>query len=524
MNTNSSWKVVVGGARGTRQSARPDQLEFGGETLSILLTDEDRCSIVLDAGSGLRRLLEEKNSSSEWLVLLTHYHIDHLLGLGALAGRGARVARITIRGPRLSDDSGGEEPVRKLWSPPLWPSALESEPGVALEPPFDPKDAQGRDWRGVRIRWLPVHHPGGAVAYRLDLPGSTGSVALVTDFEWPLMDDRSRADLIEFLKPASPLRLLLISGPNTDEKYEERRGWGHGRLSDAIHVGWKCGAERLGIIHHDPDDSDAELRERETSLRLQGIPGVSYLGSGDVLSLSAGPHTGGRRAADAGADSAVERSRLTLEHGRWQADHLHSVTVMTDAKAVAAIAMLGGILAGTFQGLQPIERLFKSPPVGQDTIATCFNEGLARTSWVAFALVWVAALGLSLWVLRPRSLESDSGGPPGIFFGRLARFSIRLSKGRARPDGAAWVSAIEGRTSFELRRALGADIVAMAMILDSKVRWMTRAVYVLILSILLWLIAVGLTLAPAKEAPATHTTSGSETVPRTPPDTQEDLK
>ena len=58
------------------------------ETTSVLVRDE-RAALLLDAGTGARRLLDDPRlleGVDELAVLLTHFHLDHICGLAYLPG------------------------------------------------------------------------------------------------------------------------------------------------------------------------------------------------------------------------------------------------------------------------------------------------------------------------------------------------------------------------------------------------------------------------------------------------------
>ena len=89
----------------------------GRQTMSFLVAD-DGGALVLDAGSGLARLLEPAAqrmlAGVERLdVVLTHYHLDHVVGLSYLPGVARdRPVRIFAPAPPLTH-SGPEALARK---------------------------------------------------------------------------------------------------------------------------------------------------------------------------------------------------------------------------------------------------------------------------------------------------------------------------------------------------------------------------------------------------------------------------
>ena len=76
-------KITLSGTRGSVGRAGPETMAYGGDTSCVLVTADDGSVLVLDAGSGLRRLNEDLPAGLTRLdILLTHLHMDHIQGLG----------------------------------------------------------------------------------------------------------------------------------------------------------------------------------------------------------------------------------------------------------------------------------------------------------------------------------------------------------------------------------------------------------------------------------------------------------
>jgi ribonuclease BN (tRNA processing enzyme) len=100
------------------------------ETSSLLLLAEgsDR-AVVVDAGTGLRRLITDPSllaGRSKLEVLLTHFHIDHVCGLAYLTELVPSLDEIVVRGPGAAlYDLPTADVLARLFAPPIMPVDLQ---------------------------------------------------------------------------------------------------------------------------------------------------------------------------------------------------------------------------------------------------------------------------------------------------------------------------------------------------------------------------------------------------------------
>ena len=79
-------KIRLWGTRGSLASSGPETAGYGGNTAAVEIVSADGTILVLDAGTGIRRLGAAIDPSVERLhILLTHLHMDHIQGLGFFA-------------------------------------------------------------------------------------------------------------------------------------------------------------------------------------------------------------------------------------------------------------------------------------------------------------------------------------------------------------------------------------------------------------------------------------------------------
>jgi phosphoribosyl 1,2-cyclic phosphodiesterase len=76
-------KVTLWGTRGSLAAPGPETIRYGGNTSCVEVRGADGTLVVLDAGTGIRRLGATLGPELPRIdLLLTHLHMDHIQGLG----------------------------------------------------------------------------------------------------------------------------------------------------------------------------------------------------------------------------------------------------------------------------------------------------------------------------------------------------------------------------------------------------------------------------------------------------------
>ncbi len=259
-------RVHLAGTRGSTVVTGPAAGPFGGDTTCLQVIGADGSIIVIDCGSGLGSVGRRVGTGVDALILLTHFHLDHLLGLGTFAPLLDATARLTIASPTLEAVTA-EAAVRGLFAPPYWPVGVQDMAAtVAFENLASPC-ATPRAHGGLRVTWSTVPHPGGCAAYRIDEPSTGAAVVMATDVEWDVGDDEARARLVALCRDPRPADLLIHDGQYDEGDSVRTRGWGHATGEDAIRVARAAGVAHLLVTHHDPTLDGPALMARERRLR-----------------------------------------------------------------------------------------------------------------------------------------------------------------------------------------------------------------------------------------------------------------
>ena len=76
-------RATLYGTRGSLATPGPEMARYGGNTSTVEVRGRDGTVVVLDAGTGIRRLGAQLTPDTDRVdILLTHLHMDHIQGLG----------------------------------------------------------------------------------------------------------------------------------------------------------------------------------------------------------------------------------------------------------------------------------------------------------------------------------------------------------------------------------------------------------------------------------------------------------
>jgi phosphoribosyl 1,2-cyclic phosphodiesterase len=249
--------ITLYGTRGSLATPGPETLRYGGNTSCVEVRGADGTLLVLDAGTGIRRLGAKLGPEVGRVdVLLTHLHMDHIQGLGFFRPLDEPGQEVHIWGPP-STTLDLRARLSRYLSPPLFPVRLRELPcSLALhDVPLEPA---GFAVGGLRIAAALVCHPGPTVGYRIS--EDSVSMAYIPDHEPMLGAQRlSTADWISGFDLAVGVDLLIHDCQYSSVQYAKHVGWGHSAIAHALEFAARTRVRRLVTFHHDPRHDDAAL-------------------------------------------------------------------------------------------------------------------------------------------------------------------------------------------------------------------------------------------------------------------------
>ncbi|GAF88695.1 unnamed protein product, partial [marine sediment metagenome] len=152
------------GARGSIPVSGEQYLKYGGDTTCIEIRTRDDQIVIVDAGSGIRRLgqrlLEEDRR--EYTLLFTHAHWDHVMGWLFFKPAYLKGTRIAVYGCPF-DQPSIESVLRSLMGPPYFPVTFDT---IAAECTFHDTCVGPPAIGSLTVTTTFLNHPNQGLGYR----------------------------------------------------------------------------------------------------------------------------------------------------------------------------------------------------------------------------------------------------------------------------------------------------------------------------------------------------------------------
>lgn len=246
----NKFKFTILGSRGSVPVEGEKFSIYGGATSCYKIKAGNE-EIYLDAGSGI--VSAEPSPNSHITVLLTHMHLDHILGLPFFLALTQKNRPIDIYAEKRSGLLP-DEAIDRLISNPFWPIKIRDYPANVN---IYVLSERGKNFSvgDVTVDFIEGSHPGGSTIYRLTCGGK--SLVYATDFEHNPVACEMLADF------AQGTNLLLYDAQYTQAEYPACRGYGHSTPEAGLEVAANAKADKLLFVHHAPWRDDKSLAEME---------------------------------------------------------------------------------------------------------------------------------------------------------------------------------------------------------------------------------------------------------------------
>jgi phosphoribosyl 1,2-cyclic phosphodiesterase len=244
------------GARGSIPVSGEEYLRYGGDTPCLEIRTEDNRIVIIDAGSGIRRLGNRllAEDRHDYTMIFTHAHWDHIMGFPFFKPIYLPETRISIFGCPFAQSSV-KGMITRIMAPPNFPVNFED---ITAEIHYQETCQDTFTIGSLTITPIPLSHPNQGMGYRFQEAGK--SFVFLTDNELAYRHPGGMAfeDYCAFAKGAD---LLVHDAEFRPEDYSLTRTWGHSVYTDALQLALDAGVERLGLFHHNQERTDRGVEE-----------------------------------------------------------------------------------------------------------------------------------------------------------------------------------------------------------------------------------------------------------------------
>ncbi|HEX9800646.1 MAG TPA: MBL fold metallo-hydrolase [Thermoanaerobaculia bacterium] len=244
----------------------------GRQTMAFLVAAPG-VALLLDAGSGVARLAEagparHLHGVETLEVLLTHYHLDHVVGLSFLPGVVAGLS-VRIHAPVAPLVAAGTEALDRLLAPPLFPVRLHRWP---LPVEVAPYSGSRLEIAGLSLALRAQKHPGGSVGVRVG-----DALAYVTDTTLDLAT-------IDFVRGVGTL-LHEVWLDDAEAAATDVGASGHSAAGAVAELARAARVGRLCPVHHHPRRDEEALERLIASMAPRAGCPIVRLREGEALPL-----------------------------------------------------------------------------------------------------------------------------------------------------------------------------------------------------------------------------------------------
>jgi len=256
-------KVTFYGTRGSIPVAEKEMLQIGGNTSCVLVRFNNDQIVILDSGTGIRKLGNEIISQgieqfANIYIALSHTHLDHINGFPFFKPAYDPMRHFTIS---LCGKGKTEKDLGNVFSLQMrrdyFPIPMH-EMGAKFSF-WEPDESSYTARSGINVMVSSHSHTTDTYGYRFEEKGKV--LVYITDVE--------HIDGIDprVVKLAENADLLIHDAQYTPEELKEKKGWGHSSWEQAVEVAERANVKRLALFHHDPEHSDKFLFNMESECR-----------------------------------------------------------------------------------------------------------------------------------------------------------------------------------------------------------------------------------------------------------------
>ena len=246
--------IKIWGSRGSIPVSGKEYLKYGGDTTCVEIRTRSGHVIIIDAGTGIRRLGNklDKSPDKDFHFIFTHAHWDHIMGFPFFKPLYSKQTQLFLHRCPFHDKFV-ETILAKIMAPPNFPvKYADIKAHLSYEEACPAEFAIG----SLSVIPIPLSHPNGGSGYKFIEDGHV--FVFLTDNELGYIHAGGRPfkDYVEFSADAD---LLVHDAEYSPHEYKVYLDWGHSVYTDVLRLAYEANVKALGLFHLNQERTDKEM-------------------------------------------------------------------------------------------------------------------------------------------------------------------------------------------------------------------------------------------------------------------------
>ena len=244
------------GARGSIPVSGPEYVKYGGDTTCVEVRTREDEIIIIDAGSGIRKLGNKllAEGRNQYHMIFTHSHWDHIIGFPFFKPIYRKETSIRMFGCPFTQESI-KKMISKVMAPPNFPVDFEN---VQANISYHEACEDSFSIKSMTVIPILTSHPNPGIGYKFIEDGKC--FVFLTDNELTFQHP-SGLSYQDYRKFSSDAELLVHDSEYTEEEYKTKKRWGHSTYREALKLALDAQVKKFGLFHHNQERSDAGVDE-----------------------------------------------------------------------------------------------------------------------------------------------------------------------------------------------------------------------------------------------------------------------
>lgn len=246
--------ITCWGSRGSISVSGKDYVKYGGDTTCLEIVTKAGETIIVDAGTGIRKLgcLLHAQKRETFHLLFTHAHWDHIIGFPFFKPLFSNQTDIFLHSGPFTV-KGIRRVLADTMAAPHFPVPFDR-----ISARIEYADTPATETRigPLTVIPIPISHPNNGYGYKFIEDGK--SFVFLTDNELGYLHPNGRGTeaYIEFAAGAD---LLFHDAEFTPQEYQRTIGWGHSSYTEVLKLAAGAGVGTLGFFHLNQERTDRQI-------------------------------------------------------------------------------------------------------------------------------------------------------------------------------------------------------------------------------------------------------------------------